>query len=174
MKRERRVKVVATLGPASNTAETITSLFEAGADVFRINMSHTPQDELKRLHGVIRDVEEKVGRPISVLVDLQGPKFRIGTFADGRVELRHGDAFTLDTKDKPGDKKRVFLPHPEIFEGVSDGDRLLLNDGRQELLVTSASKTTIKTKVTIQRSPILKAQIDPENEEERKKKTRKK
>ncbi len=147
MKRERRVKVVATLGPASNTSETITALFEAGADVFRINMSHTPQDELKRLHAVIRDVEKTVGRPISVLVDLQGPKFRIGTFKDERIELRHGDAFTLDTKDRPGDQKRVFLPHPEIFEGVSKGDRLLLNDGRQELLVTAASKTTIKTKV---------------------------
>ncbi len=147
MKRDRRVKVVATLGPASNTLEVITSLFEAGADVFRINMSHTPHDELKRLHGVIREVETAAGRPISIMVDLQGPKFRIGTFQDESVELRHGDPFTLDTKVKPGDITRVHLPHPEIFQSVSPGDRLLLNDGRQELLVESATNTAIHTKV---------------------------
>lgn len=147
MKRDRRVKVVATLGPKSNTSKVITSLFNAGADVFRINMSHTPQDELKRLHGVIRKVEAKVGRPIAIMVDLQGPKFRIGTFKDKAIELRHGEKFSLDTKDKHGDKTRVHLPHPEIFEGVSKGDRLLLNDGRQELLVDAVSKTTISTKV---------------------------
>ncbi|NNF79794.1 MAG: pyruvate kinase [Rhizobiales bacterium] len=147
MKRDRRVKVVATLGPASNTAHVISTLFEAGADVFRINMSHTPHDELKRLHGIIRKVEKRAGRPISIMVDLQGPKFRIGTFKNERIELTHGDQFTLDTKDQPGDQTRVYLPHPEIFKAVSPGDRLLLNDGRQELLVEAAAGKAIKTKV---------------------------
>ncbi len=147
MKRDRKVKVVATLGPKSNTSQVITSLFNAGADVFRINMSHTPQDELKRLYGVIRKVETKVGRPIAIMVDLQGPKFRIGNFKNESIELRHGDKFSLDTKDTPGDNARVHLPHPEIFKAVSAGDRLLLNDGRQELLVEAVTKTAIRSKV---------------------------
>lgn len=147
MKRDRRVKVVATLGPASNSAEKIEELFRAGADVFRINMSHTPHDELKRLHGVIRELEASVNRPICVLVDLQGPKLRIGTFENEKVELSRGDRFSLDAEDRAGDSARVYLPHPEIFEAVEPGDRLLLNDGRQELRVLASSQSEIRTEV---------------------------
>lgn len=147
MKRDRRVKVVATLGPASNSAEKIKELFECGADVFRINMSHTPQDELKRLHGVIREIEGAVGRPIGILVDLQGPKLRIDTFENEKIELVHGDKFSLVSDKVQGDQGKVYLPHPEIFQAVEAGERLLLNDGRQELRVLEASKTEIKTEV---------------------------
>ncbi len=147
MKRDRRVKVIATLGPASDSAEVIAKLFECGADVFRINMSHTPHDELKRLHGVIRGVEAEVGRPICILVDLQGPKLRIGEFANGKIELARGAEFSLDRDETPGNQSRVYLPHPEIFQSVAPGDRLLLNDGRQELHVLEASSARIRTGV---------------------------
>ncbi len=147
MKRDRRVKVVATLGPASNTADKLEQLFRSGADVFRINMSHTPHDELKRLYGEIRELEASVGRPIGILVDLQGPKLRIGTFENKKIELHHGDKFSFDTDETAGNAGRVHLPHPEIFQAVEAGERLLLNDGRQELRVLGASKTEIKTEV---------------------------
>jgi len=153
MKRDRRVKIVATLGPVTTSPSGIAGLFDAGADVFRINMSHTSHDELKGLVGTIRETERKKGRPIGILVDLQGPKLRIGEIADEPLDLVEGERFILDTKDKPGDASRAHLPHPEIFSAVEPGHVLLLDDGRIKLKVLSVSKTKIETEILVA-SPI--------------------
>lgn len=133
MKRNRKVKILATLGPASNEEEMIQKLHEAGADLFRINMSHASHDMMRTLIKRIRAVEQRCGRPIGILADLQGPKLRVGKFADGKVDLVPGQTFTLDNKDEPGDNSRVFLPHPEILEAVQPGHRLLIDDGKLHL-----------------------------------------
>jgi len=147
MKRLRRVKIVATLGPASNDQAVIEELARAGADVFRINMSHASHEVLRETVAKIRAVENAMKYPIGVLVDLQGPKLRIGKFVDGSVELTPGDAFTLDTATAEGNPSRVHLPHPEIFQAVKPGDRLLLDDGKVELRVERASSEAIETVV---------------------------
>ena len=137
MRQSKNAKIVATLGPASDELQTIRALFDAGADVFRLNFSHGVHADHKRRLGLIRQVENDTGRPIGVLLDLQGPKLRIGTFADGPVTLKDGAAFRLDLDaGKPGDAKRVSLPHPEIFAALKDGTDLLLDDGRVRLRVT--------------------------------------
>src|SRR5579859_6828072 len=111
MRRTRKVKILATLGPASSDKAKVRSLFEAGADVFRINMSHTDHERLRNLVGIIRAVEADCGRPIGILVDLQGPKLRIGTFAEHAVMIEPGQTFILDSDPTPGDTRRVELPH---------------------------------------------------------------
>ena len=147
MRRNRKVKILATLGPASASREMIEKLFVAGVDVFRINMSHTSHTLLKELHGSIRIIESKVNRPIGILADLQGPKIRIGTFKDKEVQIKAGDTFTFDTDETPGDNRRVFLPHPEIFASVKVGDFLLLNDGRLRVEITGVSPSRIDTTI---------------------------
>ncbi len=133
MKRNRKVKILATLGPASGEEEMIQKLHEAGADLFRINMSHASHDMMRTLIKRIRNVEARCGRPIGILADLQGPKLRVGKFAAGKVDLVPGQTFTLDNKDEPGDATRVYLPHPEILESVKAGHRLLIDDGKLHL-----------------------------------------
>ena len=118
MRRHRNVKIVATLGPASSTYEMIRALFEAGADVFRLNMSHGVHEDIRKRHEIIRQVEKDLGRPIGILADLQGPKLRVGVFANGSEELVEGAAFRMDLSTAPGDAKRVNLPHPEIFAAL--------------------------------------------------------
>jgi pyruvate kinase len=149
MRRSRKVKILATLGPSSSDKATIANLFRAGADVFRINMSHTDHDMLRRLVMTIREVETETGRPIGVLVDLQGPKLRIGAFADRTIMLTPGQMFTLDSDPTPGDATRVELPHPEILHALRPGDRLLLDDGKVRLRVAAASPTTAVTSVEV-------------------------
>ncbi len=136
MRRKRHTKVVATIGPASADADAIATLYEAGADVFRLNFSHGTHDDHARAIGVIRELERKGGRPIGVLMDLQGPKLRVGPFTDGSVQLQIGATFRLDMSDRPGDSGRVFLPHPEVFAAISAGQPLLLDDGKLRLRVT--------------------------------------
>ncbi len=147
MRRNRKVKILATLGPASSSVEMIEKLFVAGADVFRINMSHTSHALLKELHGSIRNIESKVNRPIGILADLQGPKIRIGTFRNKEVDIKAGDTFKFDTDETPGDANRVYLPHPEIFASVKVGDFLLLNDGRMRVEITGVSPSRIDTTI---------------------------
>lgn len=147
MKRLRKVKILATLGPASSTEEMIGKLHDAGADLFRINMSHSSHEMMRDLIAKIRSVEKKFGRPIGILADLQGPKLRVGKFKNGSEELKIGQTFTLDNKDEPGDNKRVFLPHPEILEAVKTGHRLLIDDGRLQLEAIETTKTSITCKV---------------------------
>ena len=147
--RSRKVRVLATLGPASNTPEMIATLFQAGADAFRINMSHGDQQSKIAVIEAIRGLERKYGRPSTILADLQGPKLRVGRFADGKVELATGSAFTLDRSPVPGDASRVELPHPEIFQAIEIGARLLLDDGKLVLRVADFTADTIVTLVEV-------------------------
>ena len=136
MRRNRNAKIVATLGPASATRETIEALFRAGADVFRLNFSHGSHEDHAARFEVIRSIERDLGRPVSVLLDLQGPKLRVGTFANGPISLKAGDPFRFDLqRDRPGDQQRVPLPHPEIFAALTEGTDLLVDDGRVRLRV---------------------------------------
>ncbi|MEP1768006.1 MAG: pyruvate kinase [Sulfitobacter sp.] len=135
MRRERNVKILATLGPASETEEMICKLHETGADVFRLNMSHGSHEEIRAKHAMIRAVEKKLGSTIGILADLQGPKLRVGVFANGSEELVEGAAFRLDLNEAEGDLTRVCLPHPEIFEALKPGASLLVNDGKIRLQV---------------------------------------
>ncbi|NOD78220.1 MULTISPECIES: pyruvate kinase [unclassified Ruegeria] len=135
MRRLRNVKIVATLGPASSDYDTIRALHEAGADVFRLNMSHGSHDEIRERHKIIRQVEKDLDSPIAILADLQGPKLRVGVFANEAEELEEGAAFRLDLDPTAGDINRVCLPHPEIFAALEPGARLLVNDGKIRLTV---------------------------------------
>jgi pyruvate kinase len=136
MHRKRNAKIVATLGPASADRATIQALFEAGADVFRLNFSHGTHADHKQRLDTIREIERDAGRPIGVLLDLQGPKLRLGTFANGPVILKEGDSFRLDlNRDKAGDQTRAPMPHPEIFSALEVGTDLLVDDGRVRLRV---------------------------------------
>ncbi len=149
MRRLRRTKIVATLGPASSDRDTIARLFEAGADVFRINMSHTSHERMRELVTTIRSIEADHERPIGILVDLQGPKLRLGKFAEGSAMLSKGETFTLDADEAAGDAHRVHLPHAEIFSAVEPGHALLLDDGKVRLQVREATNTSITTSVEV-------------------------
>jgi pyruvate kinase len=148
-RRRRNVKIVATLGPASDSREMMEALFLAGADVFRLNMSHGTQDEIAARHGRVREVEAKVGRPICILADLQGPKLRCGVFAEGSAQLDVGANFRLDLDETPGDATRVGMPHPEIFAALRPGATLLFNDGKIRLRVSDCSKSHALTEVIV-------------------------
>ena len=133
LRRQRSVKIVATLGPASEDEKTIRRLVEAGADMFRLNMSHGTQHEHRERYNIIREIEADYDRPIGVMADLQGPKLRVGTFANGSEELVAGVQFRLDLDPAPGDASRVCLPHKEIFAALEPGATLLVNDGKIRL-----------------------------------------
>ncbi|MBX3597934.1 MAG: pyruvate kinase [Rhizobiaceae bacterium] len=147
MRRSRKVKILATLGPASSEPEMIRKLVDAGADVFRINMSHADHDLMRTLVGRIRAIEDDTGRPIGILADLQGPKLRVGKFAKGRETLTLGQTFTLDDDPTEGDATRVQLPHPEILASVQPGDRLLIDDGKLQLNAVTCDGRKIVTTV---------------------------
>ena len=147
--RSRKVRVLATLGPASNAPEMIAALHAAGADAFRINMSHGDQESKIPVIQAIRALEKTTGRPMTILADLQGPKLRVGKFAEGRVMLETGATFRLDRDTAPGDATRVELPHREIFEAVTEGARLLLDDGKMVLRVTRYGDGWIETRVEV-------------------------
>ncbi|RJE81981.1 pyruvate kinase [Paracoccus onubensis] len=148
MRRHRNVKIVATLGPASSSKEMIRALFDAGADVFRLNMSHGSHDDHRARHATIREIEAETGRPIAILADLQGPKLRVGPFANGGHELKADDRFRFDLDATPGDSGRVQLPHPEIFAALEPGAQLLVNDGKVALRVDSCGKDFAECTVT--------------------------
>ncbi|MGN5373489.1 pyruvate kinase [Sphingomonas hankookensis] len=147
--RSRKVRVLATLGPASNTPEMIAKLFEAGADAFRVNMSHGDQQSKVAVIEAIRGLERQYGRPTTILADLQGPKLRVGRFAEGRVMLEAGQRFTLDRSNEPGDATRVELPHREIFAAIARDARLLLDDGKLVLRVLDHDDDRIVTEVVV-------------------------
>ncbi len=147
--RRRRMKIVATLGPASSGPERIEELFRTGADVFRLNFSHGAQEDHAQAVGHIRRVERRVGRPIAILADLQGPKLRVGRFAAGHVTLQGGRTFRLDLLPQPGDGERVQLPHPEIMAAAQPGLSLLLDDGRIRLEVVRRYDDHLETRVAV-------------------------
>ncbi len=150
LKRTRRpshTKIVATLGPASSSPEKIKALFDAGVDVFRLNFSHGTHDDHRNRYDLIRALEKEFAHPISILADLQGPKLRVGTFKNGKIELKAGQAFRLDMSPEPGDETRVQLPHPEIFAAIANDADLLLDDGKVRLRVTKSGKDSAETTV---------------------------
>ena len=149
MRRHRNVKIVATLGPASNDYDMIRALHEAGADVFRLNMSHGDHAEIKARHAIIRQVEKDLDSPIAILADLQGPKLRVGVFANGEEELVPGADFRLDLDDAEGDVTRVKLPHKEIFDALEPGAHLLVNDGKIKLRVKDCGATFANCEVIV-------------------------
>jgi pyruvate kinase len=140
MRRLRKAKIVATLGPSSTTRDQIDALFKAGADIFRLNLSHGTHEDHRARYAIIRDIEQRTGRPIGVLVDLQGPKLRVGTFANGPVTLKVGARFRFDLDPTPGDETRAPLPHPEILAALRPDTNLLLDDGKLRLKVIDCGK----------------------------------
>ncbi len=149
IRRRRRTKIIATLGPSSSTTEMIARLFRAGADVFRLNFSHGTHDDHAARIAIIRDLEQTFDRPIGILADVQGPKLRVGNFSGGRVQLQTGQKFRLDLNPTPGDVTRVNLPHPEIIAAASIGCTLLLDDGKLRLRVTRARADHLETEIVV-------------------------
>jgi pyruvate kinase len=149
VRRRRRTKIIATLGPATSSVEVLTRLFLAGADVFRLNFSHGTHDDHAARIAMIRALEHRFDRPIGILADVQGPKLRVGRFAAGRVQLQTGQTFTLDLNPTPGDTTRVNLPHPEIIAAASVGATLLLDDGKLRLRVLRKRGDMLETQVTV-------------------------
>jgi pyruvate kinase len=149
MRRNRKAKIVATLGPASGDVETINALFEAGVDMFRFNFSHGSHEDHRARHVIVRSLETKYGRPVAILADLQGPKIRLGTFAGDSAVLKEGEQFVLDRDETPGDASRVYLPHPELFAAVAPGQNLLLDDGKIRLSIESNKDNRIVTRITV-------------------------
>ena len=147
--RSRKVRILATLGPASNSPEMIATLFQAGADAYRVNMSHGDQQSKVAVIEAIRSLEKEFQRPTTILADLQGPKLRVGKFEGGRTVLEHNSTFVLDRDPTPGDATRVELPHREIFEAIEPGARLLLDDGKLVLRVTDHDLDRIETVVEV-------------------------
>ncbi len=149
MRRQANAKIIATLGPASTDADTVRALFDAGVDVFRLNFSHGTHEEHRRRFKTIREVERQTGRPIGILLDLQGPKLRLGTFANGPVQLQAGSVFRLDLSAQLGTAARAPLPHPEIFAAIKPGTELLLNDGRVRLHIHHCGADFAETEVRV-------------------------
>lgn len=149
MSRDRKTRIVATLGPASSSLDQIRALFHAGVDVFRLNMSHGEHADKSKLFKAIRAVEAETRRPIAILADLQGPKLRVGTFQDGKVELQQDQDFTIDLSDEPGTKSRVGLPHKEIFAALEPGTHILLDDGKIRLNVEECTADTARCRVLV-------------------------
>ncbi|WP_341911455.1 pyruvate kinase [Ferrovibrio terrae] len=149
MHRERNVKIVATLGPASSGPDRIRALFEAGADVFRLNFSHGSHDDHLERIRTVRALEQQLNHPIGLLADLQGPKLRIGSFRDGAVDLIPGNRFRLDLNATAGDTSGVQLPHPEVLGSLTPGTELLLDDGKIRLRVTEVHAAWAMTEVLV-------------------------
>jgi pyruvate kinase len=149
MRRQRSAKIVATLGPSSSSPDQIRALFEAGVDVFRLNFSHGTHHDHGARFTAIRRVEAATGRPIGILADLQGPKLRLGAFAEGPIELTAGARFHLDLDRQAGDEHRAPLPHPEIFEALQPGTELLLDDGRVRLEVETCGSSFADTRCLV-------------------------
>lgn len=149
MRRHRNIKIIATVGPACDSQEAIEKLFHAGADLFRINMSHSGPEQVAHWCQIIRRAEDAVGRPIGILVDLQGPKLRIGSFESGTVTLSEGARFRIDLDPEPGGASRVCVPHPEIFQALGAGTPILLNDGKIRLEVSEAGADFAETVVQV-------------------------
>ncbi len=149
MATRKNTKIIATVGPASSDADTLEQLILAGTDIFRLNFSHGTHQDHKAKYELIKALEQKHKRPLTILMDLQGPKLRIGKFKSGHADLKSGQPFLLTTQLVEGSSSQVTLPHPEIFATISPGDRLLLNDGKLQLQVESCDQNSAKTTVLL-------------------------
>jgi len=148
MKRNRHTKILATLGPASDTKDIIADLITAGVDNVRMNFSHGTHADHERRFEIIRELEAELNRPIGIIADLQGPKLRVGRFKDKAISLEKGQILRLDLDETPGDTTRVNLPHPEIIQAVSVGDHLLMDDGKVRVTVTEKGDDFIIVTIT--------------------------
>lgn len=144
----RATKIVATLGPASSSPDVLERMLRAGVDVVRVNFSHGSAEEHTRIVNLVRETAERIGRGVGVLADLQGPKIRVGKFADGKIDLADGDRFVFDIDCELGDQTRVGLDYPDLVNDVKPGDTLLLNDGRMMMKVDRTTSRTIECTVT--------------------------
>ncbi len=149
MFRQRFTKIVATLGPATSTPEQLKALFEAGADVFRLNFSHGMPEDHKQRVDLLRAMEKQYKHPIAILMDLQGPKLRLGKLAEGPMALTKGQKLRFDMGEEPGTTARVPLPHPEIFKAAKPDGILLIDDGKVRLRITAHGADTIDTIVEV-------------------------
>ena len=149
MRRNRFTKIVATLGPASSTMERLRTLFEAGADVFRLNFSHGQHEDHRQRIEQLRALEKEFKHPIAILLDLQGPKLRLGTFAKGPMVVKKGQTVRFDMNAEPGTAERVPLLHPEIFKAAKPGGLLLIDDGKVRLRIVAYDEETIDTEVEV-------------------------
>ncbi len=149
LRRNRNAKIVATLGPTSSSRDMVRDLFVAGVDVFRLNFSHGSADDHRARFAMLRELEQECGRPIAILADLQGPKLRVGTFADGPVQLHEGASFRLDLDPAPGNASRAGMPHPEIFAALVPGTQLLLDDGKLRLVVEQCGPDYAQARVLV-------------------------
>ena len=141
-------RILATLGPASNDRETILEMVKAGANAFRLNFSHGEQKDHAERVNIIREIAQETGQPITILADLQGPKLRIGEVEDG-ITLKKGNKFTFQLDPVKGDQDKVCLPHPEIFEAILPGHRMMVNDGKLQFKVTGVGDGLIHTEVKV-------------------------
>ncbi|MGE0768877.1 MAG: pyruvate kinase, partial [Hyphomicrobiaceae bacterium] len=149
MRRHRKAKIIATLGPASSDPAVIEKLFDAGADLFRLNFSHGTRDDHKQRLDAIRALEARKGRPIGILQDLQGPKIRIGTLKAGPVTLKAGDALEFRLDREPGDSRSIALPHPEVFENMMPGHRIMIDDGKLQLECVGVDRDRIQARILV-------------------------
>ncbi len=149
MRRNRKAKIVATLGPASQSEPMIRELFDCGVDVFRLNFSHGTHREHGQRVDICRKIENQTGRPVGILIDIQGPKLRLGEIRKGRAVLTKGGTFRLDMKEKPGNRHRAPLPHPEIFAALEPGNELMIDDGRVRLKVVHCTADFADTEVIV-------------------------
>ncbi len=149
MRRNRKAKIVATLGPASSDSQVIQELYYAGVDVFRLNFSHGSHEEHKLRVETIRRLEHQTGRPIGILMDIQGPKLRLGKFANGQEYLERHAKFRLDLDDTPGNHQRAPLLHPEIFTALEVASELMIDDGRVRLVVTECGADYAEFEVVV-------------------------
>ena len=143
----RRAKIVCTLGPATSTPEAIRGLVDAGMDVARLNLSHGSYADHEKVYAMVRQASDESGRSVAVLVDLQGPKIRLGNFASGPVDLAAGDVFTITTEDVPGDKDLVSTTYLGLPGDVRTGDRILIDDGKVSVEVTAVDGPRVVTRV---------------------------
>ena len=147
MKRNRKAKILATLGPASSSEEIIDKLFVAGCDVFRLNFSHGSIEDHRNNYKYIRSLEKKYDHATCILADLQGPKLRIGKFIQDKIELKKGQSFVLDLDSSPGNKDRVNFPHEEIYETMTPNSEILIDDGRIKLQIIKQEKKSLTAEV---------------------------
>src|SRR5256885_7959684 len=147
----RRTKIVATMGPATDSLEVLTEMMRAGVDVARLNASHGTVADRRRRLALVREAAQHADKCVGVLLDLGGPKIRIECFRAGPVQLVEGAAFTLDTAldPKAGTEARVGVAYQDLPRDVAAGDTLLLNDGQIVLVVERVGATTIDTRVRV-------------------------
>ena len=149
MRRNRKAKIVATLGPASSDPAMLKKLFMAGADVFRLNFSHGTHEDHKKRYDAIRALEIEVGRPIGILQDLQGPKIRIGTLKASPIRLENGSMVRFQLGAEPGDATTLSMPHPEVVSNIMPGHTVMIDDGKLRLVCTGVGESYFDAKVVV-------------------------